>query len=168
MAGILAGLRVLELTSGIAGPVASLLLAESGAEVIKVEPPGGDEDQDSAGFAVWNRSKRRVALDLQADRARLDELIAGADVLLLDFTPKEARRLGLEDQALAARHPRLIVCTITGYPVGHALEEVRHAARWSWRTSACSTSSVVVIATGRSTCGFSWATGAPHTSPPTP
>ena len=124
MAGILAGLRVLELTSGIAGPVASLLLAEAGAEVIKVEPPGGDEDQDSAGFSVWNRSKRRVALDLQADRARLDELIAGADVLLLDLTPKQARRLGLEDQALAARHPRLIVVTITGYPVGHALEEV--------------------------------------------
>jgi crotonobetainyl-CoA:carnitine CoA-transferase CaiB-like acyl-CoA transferase len=123
MGGILSGVRVLDLSSGLAGSVAALLLAECGAEVIKVEPPDGVEDQHTAAYHVWNRSKRRLGLDLPKDRARLDSLIDGADVLISEFTPAGAHRLGLEDEALAGRHPRLIVCNITGYPVGHPLQE---------------------------------------------
>src|SRR5215207_11567285 len=119
--GILRGVRIVDLSFGIAGPVATHLLAEVGAEVIKVEPPGGDPARSSAGFATWNRSKKGVVLDLHddADRARLDRLLAGADVLVHGFRPSQARALGLDDASLAARFPDLIVSSVTGYPGNH-------------------------------------------------
>lgn len=80
--GPLAGLRVVELSTGIAGPVAAMLLADYGADVVKVEPPGGDPARREAGFAVWGRNKQSVVLDLASgpDRVRAVDMLAGADV----------------------------------------------------------------------------------------
>jgi crotonobetainyl-CoA:carnitine CoA-transferase CaiB-like acyl-CoA transferase len=120
--GILAGIRVVEVCTGIPGPVAAMLLAEAGADVIKVEPPQGDAMRASPGFRTWNRSKRGIVLDLETEsgRAQLGGLLAGADVLLHGFRPSRAQRLGLSDADLARRHPRLVVSSVLGFPVGHA------------------------------------------------
>jgi crotonobetainyl-CoA:carnitine CoA-transferase CaiB-like acyl-CoA transferase len=139
--GILDGVRIVDLSFGIAGPVATHLLAEVGAEVVKVEPPGGDPTRASAGFATWNRSKKGVVLDLhdEEDRARLDRLLADADVLVHGFRPSEARARGLDDAALAERFPDLIVSAVTGYPGNHpdaeragwdVLVQARSGAMW--------------------------------------
>src|SRR5258708_3340922 len=89
MPGALHGVRVLDLSWGIAGPLGVLLLAEQGADVIKVEPPGGDPFREYSGYAVWNRSRRSVTLDLKqpagADAFR--KLAADADVVVETFRP---------------------------------------------------------------------------------
>lgn len=127
MTPILDGVRVLDLSVGLAGPVATRILAEHGAEVVKVESPEGDPTRERcpAGFATWNRSKTGVTLDLvaDADRAALEELLARADVLVHSFTQARARAHGLDDAALAARHPRLVPASVTGYPNGHPDED---------------------------------------------
>ncbi|MGE4652254.1 MAG: CoA transferase [Myxococcota bacterium] len=119
---ILSGIRVVDLSSGVSGQVAGLLLAESGADVIKVEPPGGDALRVSAGYRTWNRSKRGVVLDLhdESDLGRLDDLLATSDVLLHSLRPAAAARRGLDDTSLSSRHPQLVFCSVLGYPVGHA------------------------------------------------
>ncbi|MDE2005978.1 MAG: CoA transferase [Rhodospirillales bacterium] len=122
----LQGLLVLDFTTLLPGPLATLMLAEAGAEVIKIErPPVGDEmrgyaplwGRDSVNFALLNRGKQSVALDLKdpAQRARLDPLLARADILIEQFRPGVMDRLGLGWDTLHARHPRLIYCSITGY-----------------------------------------------------
>jgi alpha-methylacyl-CoA racemase len=122
----LQGLRVLDFSTLLPGPLASLILAEAGAEVIKIERPGrGDEmrsyvprfGDDSVNFAMLNRGKRSIAIDLKAADAidRLAPLIASADVVLEQFRPGVMDRLGLGYEALSARNPRLIYCAITGY-----------------------------------------------------
>ncbi|MFQ5513099.1 MAG: CoA transferase [Myxococcota bacterium] len=120
--GILSGVRILDLTWGLAGPVAGRLLAEVGADVIKVEPPGGDPVRRYAAFATWNRSKRSLELDLEEepDRIELERLLASADVLLHGLRPSRAQRLGLDDDSLARRFPDLIACSLLGYPPEHA------------------------------------------------
>src|SRR5262249_15874490 len=82
--GPLQGIRVVELSTGIAGPLAGMLLADYGAEVVKVEPPGGDPARAGAGFAVWNRGKESVVVDPQTPTTprRLAGLLAGADVCI--------------------------------------------------------------------------------------
>ena len=119
--GILDGVRVIDLSWALSGAVATQLLAEAGADVIKIEPPTGDPSRTTAGFATWNRSKRSVVLNLASphDRAALDELLAGADVLLHMLLPRSAQRLGLDDERLGRRFPQLVSCAITGYPPGH-------------------------------------------------
>lgn len=120
------GLIVLDLTRLFPGPFASLLLADLGARVIKIEDPrGGDYvrympplgGRMSAAFAALNRDKESVALDLKhpAGRAAFQELAAQADVLIESFRPGVMTRLGLGADALHARNPRLINCAITGY-----------------------------------------------------
>jgi crotonobetainyl-CoA:carnitine CoA-transferase CaiB-like acyl-CoA transferase len=120
-AQILDGIRVLELAQGMAAPVAAMLLAESGADVIKIEPPGGDPTRAKSGFAVWNRSKRSVVLDLTSEggRAELGRLLESADVLIHDLGPKAAVASGLDDATLSARHPQLIICSVPAFPVPH-------------------------------------------------
>ena len=91
---ILDRIRVLDLSTGIAGPqCAAMLLAEAGADVIKIEPPGGDRSRGTAGFAVWNRSKRGIVLDLHQDEGlrRLERLLEGADVLIHSLRPAKRR-----------------------------------------------------------------------------
>jgi crotonobetainyl-CoA:carnitine CoA-transferase CaiB-like acyl-CoA transferase len=112
---LLAGLRVVDLTNGIAGPVATLLLAEAGADVVKVERPG-NPDRRQPGFSTWNRSKRSV---VAAGDGSIDELLAGADVVVHEMGPAAAHQAGLDDATLAIRHPRLIVCSVLGWPANH-------------------------------------------------
>ena len=98
---ILSGIRIVDLSWGLAGPVATQLLAEAGADVVKVEPPGGDPIRSwhPSAFATWNRSKQGIVLDLTLppDREALDALLDTADVLVHTLLPATARRHDLDD-----------------------------------------------------------------------
>lgn len=138
--GPLAGIRVVELAVWVAGPAAGGLLADWGADVVKVEPPGGEPFRQMFGvvagqaiegsppFDLDNRGKRSVALDLRTEegRADLERLVAVADVFLSNQRRPALGRLGLAPDELRRRHPHLVVCHVSGY--GSAGEEVdRHA-----------------------------------------
>jgi crotonobetainyl-CoA:carnitine CoA-transferase CaiB-like acyl-CoA transferase len=122
---ILDGIRVVDCSEGIAGPVAALLLAEAGADVVKVERPKGDTTRGTPGFLTWNRSKRSVVLDLETEGGRgdLHRMLAGADVFIHGFTPTTAALLGLSDAALAESCPRLIAGSVLAWPAGHPSAE---------------------------------------------
>jgi crotonobetainyl-CoA:carnitine CoA-transferase CaiB-like acyl-CoA transferase len=121
----LADLLVLDFTTLLPGPLASLMLAEAGAEVIKIERTGGEDmrrfppfkDGESAAFAMLNRGKRGLTLDLksEADRARLKPLIGRADIVIEQFRPGVMARLGLGYEDMRAINPRIIYCAISGY-----------------------------------------------------
>jgi crotonobetainyl-CoA:carnitine CoA-transferase CaiB-like acyl-CoA transferase len=114
----LAGLRVLDLSIWRPGPYATSLLVPLGADVLKVEPPGGDPMRRYAGlFASINGGKRSVELDLKDEggRARATELAAQADVLVEGFRPGVLARLGLDEAAVRARNPGIVYCSISGY-----------------------------------------------------
>ena len=122
-------MRVIDLTQYEAGPSATQLLAWLGADVIKVEPPGGDParqlagatpERDSAFFVLYNQSKRSVVLDLSKDggRRQLDRLLEGADVLAENFAPGTLAPLGLAPERLGQAFPRLVVASIRGYRSG--------------------------------------------------
>ena len=127
MALPLAGYRVLELAHLVAGPVCGMLLADLGADVVKVEAPeGGDIARtvydpllggDSAVFHTVNRNKRSVALDLRRPegRAALTRLVAGADVVVEAYRGGVAERLGIDYAALAAVNPRLVYCSLSAF-----------------------------------------------------
>ncbi len=120
---MLEGIRVIELGNFITGPLASMLLADLGAEVIKVERPEGDPFRRGHGttygpaFAAYNRNKKSVVLDTTKPegRATLLKLIDTADVLIDNFRPGVNEKIGLAHAALRARNPRLIQCSITGF-----------------------------------------------------
>lgn len=124
-AGPLSGLRVLDLSAYIAGPYGCSLLADQGAEVIKIEPPTGDNlrkypstlEAESRAFIGVNRSKLGVVLDLKNpdDLAALMALVETADVLVHNFRPSVPPRLGIGYEQLKALNPRLIYCAVTGY-----------------------------------------------------
>ncbi len=120
---ILHGITVVDLSEGIPGAVATRLLAETGAAVVKVERPGGDPLRRSApaGFATWNRSKVAVSLDIgePSGLAALHELLNRADVLVHAMPASRARWLGLDEASLAREHPQLIVGSVPAYPDGH-------------------------------------------------
>jgi crotonobetainyl-CoA:carnitine CoA-transferase CaiB-like acyl-CoA transferase len=122
-AGALDGIRVLDLSQGIAGPLGVLLVAEHGADVIKVEPPGGDPWRSFAGYRCWNRSRRSVILDLTSEegRSRFRLLAAGADVVVESFPADVAGRLGVTYDDLRAVDDRLVVVSCPAYPAGHRL-----------------------------------------------
>src|SRR5688500_15799560 len=122
----LEGIRVLDFSTLLPGPLATLILAEAGAEVIKIERPGrGDEMRshtprfgtDSVNFALLNRGKRSIAIDLKAPDAvaTLRPLIESADVVVEQFRPGVMDRLGLGYESLREINPRLVYCAITGY-----------------------------------------------------
>lgn len=124
--GPLAGLRVIEMATTLMGPYCALLLAQLGADVIKVETPAGDIARNIAdphgrglgpAFLNLNRGKRSVVLDLKddGDKAALFDLAATADVLCHNMRPPVAARNGLTYEALSARNPALIVCRMFGY-----------------------------------------------------
>jgi crotonobetainyl-CoA:carnitine CoA-transferase CaiB-like acyl-CoA transferase len=125
MAGALEGLKVLDLTSHLSGPYAAMMLADHGADVIKVEPPAGDSirgappfvNGEGAPFMTWNRNKRSVVLDLKKpeDRDALLALADTADVLIENYRPGVADRLGIGWPVLSARNPRLIYAAISGF-----------------------------------------------------
>ena len=115
MAGPCAGLRVLDLTSTMAGAVTTMLLADFGADVVMVEPPGGHPLRAEAGFRVWARGKTSVVADVTTarDRREVRELLRAADVLVDDLPPGELERAGLDPAALVAAFPRLVHASIT-------------------------------------------------------
>jgi crotonobetainyl-CoA:carnitine CoA-transferase CaiB-like acyl-CoA transferase len=133
---VLDGIRVVDLSRVLAGPHCAQLLADFGADVIKVEGPGGDEnrawpphgpDGQSANFASVNRGKRSLVLDLKTPAARdiLQRLARDADVLIHSFLPDTAARLGISLERLRADNPRLVVATISGYGAGGPLADKR-------------------------------------------
>jgi len=111
------GIRVLDCSQGLSGPMAAMLLADFGAEVLKLEPPDGDRAKDLPGYVAWNRNKHRLNLDLTDpdERDRFDALLAGADVVVFDQGPTALARLGLEGAALTAGNPRLIHLWVPPY-----------------------------------------------------
>jgi alpha-methylacyl-CoA racemase len=122
----LEGTLVLDFSTLLPGPMATLLLAEAGAEVIKVERPGRGEEmrgytpkwgRDSVNFALLNRGKKSLAVDLKSEtgRAALQPLVARADIIVEQFRPGVMARLGLDYESVAGINPRVIYCAITGY-----------------------------------------------------
>jgi crotonobetainyl-CoA:carnitine CoA-transferase CaiB-like acyl-CoA transferase len=127
----LAGLRVLDCSRVYAGPIGGMLLADLGADVVRLEPPNGDEtrgwgppywgdpaERRSAYFASVNRNKRSMLLDLrgEAGQAVLDRLAEQANLLLHNYQPSVARKLGLDPDRLRVRHPDLVVASVGGFP----------------------------------------------------
>jgi crotonobetainyl-CoA:carnitine CoA-transferase CaiB-like acyl-CoA transferase len=123
--GALDDVRILDLSWGIAGPLGVMLLAEQGADVVKIEPPGGDPFRAYSGYAVWNRSRRSVTIDLKsaAGREAFGRLADDADVLVETFRPGVTDRLGVGFDAMHARNPRLVYCSCPAYPEGHRLAD---------------------------------------------
>lgn len=122
----LSGLKVLDFSTLLPGPLCTLLLAEAGAIVIKVEKPSVGDDmrsyspksgEDSVNFGMLNRGKRSIAVDLKSDAGAKSilSLVAEADILVEQFRPGVMKRLGLGFEALSQINPRLIYCSITGY-----------------------------------------------------
>jgi len=132
----LSGLRVLEFSQMIMGPCCGLILADLGAEVIKIEPIKGDRTRNLTGLAAgffdtFGRNKKSVALDLTCDegRAVLDDLIAETDIMIENFRPGMMKARGLDYDSLKGEHPELIYCSLKGFlagPYQHrtALDEV--------------------------------------------
>ena len=130
------GIRVVEFTHMVMGPTCGMILADLGAEVIKVEPPGGDKTRTLPGLGIgffrsFNRNKKSVVVDIRSDagRATAKELIATADVVLENFRPGLMASLGLDHASLAADFPRLVYVSHKGFlpgPYEHrtALDEV--------------------------------------------
>jgi crotonobetainyl-CoA:carnitine CoA-transferase CaiB-like acyl-CoA transferase len=119
MTAPLAGIRILEVGTMLAGPYATMLLADLGAEVIKIEPPGGEISRQVSDsyFASLNRNKSSVCLDLnsQDGQARLGELVAESHALLVNLKPSAIRRLGLTYEALQRFNDRIVCVAITGF-----------------------------------------------------
>ena len=121
----LSGVRILELGHTVMGPSSSMVLADLGADVIKVEPPEGDRTRANVGFGsalfpVFNRNKRSFCIDLKHDsgKAVFDRVVASADALLENFAPGTMDRLGLGYAALSKKHPRLVYCSLKGFLSG--------------------------------------------------
>jgi crotonobetainyl-CoA:carnitine CoA-transferase CaiB-like acyl-CoA transferase len=147
--GAFDGLQVLELTSGIAGPMVGMMLADQGAVVTRIEAPD-DPLADLVGHRVWNRGKRSAVLDLRDANGReaLLALAGQADVVLDSFRPGVMERLGLDHDALATRNRRLITCSLTAYGAGNehsdrpgyeALVAARTGSQWAQRGGIMST-----------------------------
>ncbi|GMG81727.1 CoA transferase [Paralimibaculum aggregatum] len=126
MSGPLRGIRVVELAHIMAGPVCGLMLADMGADVVKVEKPAGDDTRrmvppkvgdESAAYLMMNRGKRGIALDLKQAPAleALGRLLDGADIVIENYRMGTMERLGLGYEALAARNPGLILVEISGF-----------------------------------------------------
>src|SRR5260221_8984973 len=126
MTSVLEGLNVLDLSRGVAGPIATMLLADNGATVTRIEAPDVDPFASWPGSRVWARGKRSAVLDLKnsAERAQFLALASRADVVVESFRPGVTARLAIDYDVLSARNPRLIYCSITGYGRGN-----RHSDR---------------------------------------
>lgn len=118
-AGPLAGIRILEVGTMLAGPYATMMLADLGADVVKIEPPGGEISRQvgDSYFASLNRGKRSVVLDLNSDvgQRQLGELVTGAHALLVNLKPSAIRRLGLTYDALKLHNEKIVCVALTGY-----------------------------------------------------
>jgi crotonobetainyl-CoA:carnitine CoA-transferase CaiB-like acyl-CoA transferase len=124
--GPLAGIRVVDISTSYAGPTASMYLADMGAEVVKVERPGGDDarawgppfvDGESAWFHSANRGKRSIAVNLRSPAGveLLHRLLERADVFVENLNPAKLAGLGLDPGSVRRRHPQLVYCAISGF-----------------------------------------------------
>ncbi len=117
--GPLSGIRILEIGHMLAGPYATMMLADLGAEVTKIEPPGGDISRQVSDsyFASLNRGKRSICLDLTSDagQSRLGELAAESHALLANLKPSAIHRYGLTYEALRRWNERIVCVALTGY-----------------------------------------------------
>ena len=116
----LTGINVLDLTHALAGPFCTMLLAELGANIIKLEPPGGDHFRPSSSggtFAAINRNKRGIALDLKqpGSQAIMARLIQRSDLFVQSFTPGTIERMGYSYESVTTQNPRIIYCSISGF-----------------------------------------------------
>jgi crotonobetainyl-CoA:carnitine CoA-transferase CaiB-like acyl-CoA transferase len=146
--GILSGLRVLDLSRGIAGPMTGMMLADHGADVILIEPPGGDwlaeVGRCRLGYRTWHRGKRAIALDLKdaKDREVFEALASHADVLIESYPLDTGKRLGVDYESLSKANPRLIHLSIDGYrdtshrdrPAYDLLVSARMGLQWEHRS----------------------------------
>jgi len=151
MAGALEGVRVIDFGQYIAGPMAAMFLADQGADVIRVDPPGGPRWNTPAN-ATWNRGKRSIVLDLKnaGDLATAKRLLATADVVIENFRPGVMDRLGLGYAAMSAANSRLIYCSLPGFG-----SDDPRAGLKAWE-------GVLAAAT----CAFSQKPGTPRVHPP--
>ena len=117
MVQVFDGITVLDFTSGRAGGVATMVFSDFGAEVIKVEPPGGEKFRNSPGAIQWNRGKKSVVLDLKTSGGieKAKELAQVSDVVVENFRPGVTERLGIDYDSLGAGHPGLVYATLTGF-----------------------------------------------------
>ena len=179
MAGVLDSIRVLDLSWGIAGPMTTMLLADHGAEVTKIEPPGGDPFRTQLGYRVWQRAKRSAVLDLKesADRETFLVLATHADVLVESFSPGVTHRLGIGYDTLSKLNPRLVYCSITAYgrnnshsdrPGYDALVAARSGLLWEqrgWPEGAINHMSRVADPFTDLEIPYEWVQGAPRPGP---
>ncbi|MEM3953047.1 MAG: CoA transferase, partial [Nitrososphaerota archaeon] len=126
MRGPLEGIRVLDFTRIMAGPFTTMLLGDLGADVIKVEPPGGDDTRswgppwigvDSAYFMSANRNKRSIVIDLKKPESRtiIEKLVKFSDVVVENFRPGVVKELGIDYEELSKLNPSIIYCSISGF-----------------------------------------------------
>jgi len=134
--GPLTGMRVIDLSHVLAGPVCAMFLADLGADVIKVEKPEGDDSRrmvppeiggESAAFMIANRNKRGIVIDLKTDEGKdtLRRLLRSADVLVENFAPGALDRLGFGGASLSSMNPALIHCSITGFGLTGPRKDMR-------------------------------------------
>jgi len=159
---VLEGLEVLDLSWGIAGPMSTMLMADNGATVTRIERPGGDPFAGQSGYTVWQRGKRTVRLDLSdpAQHADFLDLAATADVLVESFSPGTTDRLGIDQASLAARNPRLVYCSITGYGRGN-----RHSARPGYDALVAARTGILFDQKGRRGTAMEFICGRPGPHP---
>ena len=117
MSDALAGLRVVDLSWGLAGALTTLVLGDYGAEIVRVEPPDGDVLRGEPAYPLWGRNKKSVTVDLRqaSGRAAIRRLVERADVVVTTFRPATARKLRLAYDDFADQHPGLVYASITGF-----------------------------------------------------
>ncbi len=127
MAGPCTGLTVLDFSLGMPGAICTLVMADYGAEVIKVEPPGGDPFRFQPAWTSWNRGKKGIVLDLSTAEGREQaiQLAGEADVLVESFRPGDMAKWGLGYDTLSQLYPRLVYCSITGFGQNGPLRRVK-------------------------------------------
>ena len=124
MTGALDGIRVIDTSTGPVGGITTMVLADFGADVIKIEPPGGDRFRSLTSAPVWLRGKRSVVLDLRHERETLHDLVRGADVLVVSGPPKRAAAWGIDADAAERLQPSLVHCSITGWGTSGPLADI--------------------------------------------
>ena len=127
MAGPCTGLTVLDFSMGMPGAICTLVMADYGAEVIKVEPPGGDPFRFQPAWLSWNRGKKGIVLDLESAEGREQavQLAGEVDVLVESFRPGDMAGWGLAYDTLSQLYPRLVYCSITGFGQDGPLRRVK-------------------------------------------
>ncbi|MBC8279617.1 MAG: CoA transferase, partial [Chloroflexi bacterium] len=117
MAQVFDGITVLDFTRGMPGGIATMVMSDFGAEVIKVESPSGDKFRDSPGAIQWNRGKKSVIIDLKTPEGRenAQRLAQVSDVVIESFRSGVTQRLGIDYASLSANHPELVYASLTGF-----------------------------------------------------